>query len=241
MLKDDLGQLVKAGHLKEFVLDSRDRDTRQDTRQRGNPLPPPVGVIKVIHAAPKGLIAGRRKGVLTVVPVGSCSDVQPSEKKIRSTREPIVFDDDDLEGIIQPHNDALVVTARISGFLVKRVMVDQGSGADVMYSNLFRGLELKKEDLAKYTLPLVGFDGKVVIPEGQISLPMIIGGEGGSSNIYNSNFIFPIYGNSGKAVDLFNGGCPIYPACKDQIPNRVGHCRDKGKPTSGKTVPYCCS
>ena len=43
VLKDHLGQLVKGGHLKDFVLDSRDRVVGQDTWQRGNPLPPPVG------------------------------------------------------------------------------------------------------------------------------------------------------------------------------------------------------
>ena len=60
----------------------------------------------------------------------------------------------------------MVVTAWINGFIVKRVMVDQGSGADVMYPDLFRGLRLKKEDLSKYDTPLVRFDGQVVIPEG---------------------------------------------------------------------------
>ena len=177
MLKDHLGQLVKAGYLKEFVLDSGDRTAGHDTRQRGNPLPPPVGVIEVIHAAPEGLIAGRRKGVLTVVPVEGHSDVQLLDKKMKIAREPIAFDNDDLVGTIQPHDDALVVTARISGFLVKRIMLDQGSGADIMYQDLFRGLGLGKKDLVKHTSPLVGFNGKVVIPEGQISLPVIMGGK----------------------------------------------------------------
>ena len=62
---------------------------------------------------------------------------------MRIGQKPIVFGDEDLEGTIQPYDDALVVTAWISGFLVKRVMVDQGSGADVMYPDLFKGLELK--------------------------------------------------------------------------------------------------
>ena len=62
--------------------------------------------------------------------------------------------------------------ARINGFVVQRVMVDQGSGADVMYPNLFKGLGLKNENLSKYDTPLVRFDGQVVIPEGQISLPV---------------------------------------------------------------------
>nr|XP_023885519.1 uncharacterized protein LOC111997636 [Quercus suber] len=56
-------------------------------------------------------------------------------------------------------------------------MIDQGSGAEVMYPDLFRGLELKNKDLSKYSTPLVGFNGKVVVPEGQISLPMNMGGK----------------------------------------------------------------
>ena len=91
---------------------------------------------------------------------------------MRIGREPIAFDDEDLEGMIQLHSDALVVIAQINGFLVKKVMVDQGSGADVMYPDLFKGLELKSQDLIKYDTPLVSFDGRVVIPEGQISLPV---------------------------------------------------------------------
>ena len=57
--------------------------------------------------------------------------------------EPIAFGDKDLEGKIQSHDDALVVTVRISGFLVKKVMIGQGSGADIIYLNLFKGLGLK--------------------------------------------------------------------------------------------------
>ena len=49
-------------------------------------------------------------------------------------------------------------------------MIDQGSRADVMYPDLFKGLGLKNQDLIKYDTPLVSFDGRVMIPEGQISL-----------------------------------------------------------------------
>ncbi|XP_030970607.1 uncharacterized protein LOC115990989 [Quercus lobata] len=105
-----------------------------------------------------------------MVLVRDCSSVQPSEKKLRFTREPIAFNDDDLEGTIQPHDDALVVVARINGFIVKRVLINQGSGAEVMYPNLFKVHGLKNEDLSKYNMPLVKFDGRMMILEGQISL-----------------------------------------------------------------------
>ena len=65
-----------------------------------------------------------RRGVLTVAPVENCSGDQPLKKKMKICQGPIVFDEEDLEGTIQPHDDVLVVTAWISGFLVKRVMVD---------------------------------------------------------------------------------------------------------------------
>ena len=92
-------------------------------------------------------------------------------------REPIAFGNEDLKGTVQPHDNALIVTARISGFLVKRVMVDQGSGADVMYLDLFKGLGLKNRDLSKYDTPLVGFDDRMVALERQISLPVNMEGK----------------------------------------------------------------
>ena len=61
---------------------------------------------------------------------------------------------------------------------MKRVMIDQGSGADVMYLDLFKGrLRLKDQDLTKYDSLLVSFDGRVVIPQGQISLPVSMEGK----------------------------------------------------------------
>ena len=112
-----------------------------------------------------------------MVLVESYPDEQPSEKKLKFTREPIAFNDDNLEGTIQLHGDALVVTARINGLIVNRVLIDQGNGAEVMYLDLFRGLGLKNKDLSKYDTPLMGFDGRMVIPEGQISLPVHMEGK----------------------------------------------------------------
>ena len=96
---------------------------------------------------------------------------------MKYTQESIAFNDDDLEGITYPYDYALIVTAQINGFIVKRVLVDQGSGAKVMYLDLFEGLGLKKEDLSKHDTPLVRFDGRMVILEGQILLPVNMEGK----------------------------------------------------------------
>ena len=46
-----------------------------------------------------------------------------------------------------------------------------------MYPDLFRRLGLKNDDLSKDDTPLVGFDGRMVIPKGQISLPINLEGK----------------------------------------------------------------
>ena len=87
------------------------------------------------------------------------------------------FSDEDKIGTIQPHDDALMVTLRIGGYDVKRVLVDQGSSAEIMYPYLYKGQNLIDEDLTAYNSPLVSFEGKVVIPKRQIRLPVQAGSE----------------------------------------------------------------
>ena len=68
-------------------------------------------------------------------------DLPPNSKRGRVEVQPTLnFFDKDKDGTLQPHDDALVVTLRIEGYDVKRVLVDQGNSAEIMYPNLFRGL-----------------------------------------------------------------------------------------------------
>ena len=76
------------------------------------------------------------------------------------------FSNEDKLGTVQPHDDALVVTLRIGGYDVKKVMIDQGNTAEIMYPDLFKGLNLKPENLTAYSSLLVSFEGKMVISKG---------------------------------------------------------------------------
>ena len=83
-------------------------------------------------------------------------------------RPALSFSDEDKVGTLQPHDDAMVVTFRIGGYNVKSVLVDQGSDAEIMYPDLFKGLKLRFEDLTCYDSPLIGFSRKIVFLKGQI-------------------------------------------------------------------------
>ena len=82
------------------------------------------------------------------------------------------FSEEDKIGTTQPHDDALLITLRIGDYDVKSVMVDGGSVTEIMYPDLYKGLNLKLEDLMPYSSPLMSFDGKIVILKGMIRLPI---------------------------------------------------------------------
>ncbi|XP_030947703.1 uncharacterized protein LOC115971798 [Quercus lobata] len=99
-------------------------------------------------------------------------------KRAKGMASPLLgFLDENKIGTVQPHDDALAVTLRIGGYDVKRVLVDQGNAVEVMYPDLFKGLKLRPEDLTAYDSPLVSFERKIVIPRGQIRLPIQIGSD----------------------------------------------------------------
>ena len=106
-------------------------------------------------------------------------------KKARVSEQLIIgFSEEDKLRMIQSHDDALVGTLQIVGFDVKRVMVDQGSEAEIMYPNFFKGLGLKLKDLDQYDAPFIGFDGNTTISKGMIRLPIQI-----RDKVVSKNFI----------------------------------------------------
>ena len=108
----------------------------------------------------------------------SSEDTNQDPKRARMELPLVMgFSDEDKIGTIQPYDDALVITLRIEGYDVKRVMVDQGSAAEIMYPDLYKGLNLKVEDLTPYSSPLVSFEGKIIIPKGQVRLLVQTGSE----------------------------------------------------------------
>ena len=102
----------------------------------------------------------------------SKDDSYPDPKRSRTKVRPTLsFSSEDKIGTLQPHDAALMVTLRIGGYDMKRVLVDQGSSAEITYPDLYKGLKLKSKDLTCYDYPIIGFDKKVIFLKCQIQLP----------------------------------------------------------------------
>ena len=169
-LWDHLEQLVREGRLKHLLHHSSGRGGQSSSAPQGNAAPKlPLGTINVIFAAP-----GRTGSFPSRIMSVSCysdEDFNSRPKRIK-TNVPLVlsFSNAEKQGTIQPHDNALMVTLGIGGYDVKRVMVDQRSATEIIYPDLYKGLGLKPENLTTYSSPLISFEGKMVVPKGQIRL-----------------------------------------------------------------------
>nr|XP_023893776.1 uncharacterized protein LOC112005710 [Quercus suber] len=89
---------------------------------------------------------------------------------------PIIgFSEEDARRLHHPHDDALVVSIRVGDYNVHRVLIDNGSSANILYSPAFQQMGIDRERLIPTSAPLVSFGGIRVFPIGSITLSVIVG------------------------------------------------------------------
>ena len=86
-----------------------------------------------------------------------------------------MFSEEDARRVKQPHDDPLVIKLIIEGFNTRRIFVDNGSFADIIYPFAFQQLKVAPERLRPFDSPLVSFSGDRVYPKGIATL-MVTGG-----------------------------------------------------------------
>ncbi|XP_028123607.1 uncharacterized protein LOC114320741 [Camellia sinensis] len=180
-LKQYLEDLVAAGHLRDYI------DQDKEMIEPGNPPPeeniehPPRLIINVINrTAIQEFEEALKEEIAKAAQIQRIMSVEPASKKVRTVpKSPLCivsFTSKDLEGIQHPHTDALIITVGIGKrFDVKRVLVDQGSTADILYYDLFRKLGLSEQHLTPVAAPLVSFTSQPEWPLGRIVLPVVVG------------------------------------------------------------------
>ena len=95
--------------------------------------------------------------------------------KYRRTSQDICFSEEDARGVKQPHDDPLVIMILIEGFNTRRVLVDNGSSADIIYLSAFQQLKLDQTRLRPFDSSLVSFSGVRVYPKGIVTLTVTAG------------------------------------------------------------------
>jgi hypothetical protein len=87
----------------------------------------------------------------------------------------ITFSQEELQLKDYPHNDVMVISSVIKGFLVHNVLVDTGSAADIIFAKAFRQMQEPEDKIHDATHPLRGFGGRQIIALGKITMPVTSG------------------------------------------------------------------
>jgi len=75
----------------------------------------------------------------------------------------------------QPHDNPLVIILMIEGFNTRRVLVDNGSSADIIYLSAFQQLKIDSKRLCPFESSLISFSRDKVYPRGIVMLMVTAG------------------------------------------------------------------
>ncbi|XP_050290156.1 uncharacterized protein LOC126728357 [Quercus robur] len=175
-LKEQIEELIRKGKLQKYVKKGEYSKFRDDnkvqhesfSRDDDRPSQPPHKVIGEINTIIGGPFSGGSFKSLKKAyqrQVNSVHVVPPS--KHRRTYQDMSFSERNAMGVKQPHNDPLVIMLNIEGFNTKKILVDNGSSADIIYLPAFQQLRLDPKRLRHFDSPLVSFSGDRVYPGAQ--------------------------------------------------------------------------
>ncbi|XP_075486265.1 uncharacterized protein LOC142525864 [Primulina tabacum] len=94
---------------------------------------------------------------------------------VRRSEAVISFGPEDLKGVNLPHNDDLVIQARVANYDIMRVFVDSERSVNVIFKEALVQMDLQGYQLETVETALFGFAGHAIYPEGEIFLPLTLG------------------------------------------------------------------
>ncbi|XP_058760032.1 uncharacterized protein LOC131633330 [Vicia villosa] len=121
--------------------------------------------------------------------INANSDLGPTLQKFKGKSELITFYLEELPGGAPNATTPLLVRARMTNFDVRRILIDEGSSVDIMYSHLFKTLKLDDSHLTPYVgSDLQGFNGTTTKLWGYVEL-IVTFGEGEASRQVKTRFL----------------------------------------------------
>nr|CAN63601.1 hypothetical protein VITISV_010205 [Vitis vinifera] len=102
------------------------------------------------------------------------NSIQPglADGGIRPINGIITFPPVDPNRVLQPHQDAIILTLRISDFDVRQIFVDPSSSIDLLQMSAFKQMEFPPSALENLRRILSGFNGAFTTSLGDIMLPV---------------------------------------------------------------------
>ncbi|XP_019257661.1 PREDICTED: uncharacterized protein LOC109235868 [Nicotiana attenuata] len=125
-LRQEVVNMLNQGHLKELMSDRGRANFGRGREQHQGPSKPPSPARNI-----RTIICGGDEAAVNHIKFTTTHKLKRSitHDRYDDLEESIIFDKSATNDLIFPHSDALVITLPISDNDVKRIMVDDGSGA----------------------------------------------------------------------------------------------------------------
>jgi hypothetical protein len=129
------------------------------------PRPQNQLIVREIHNISEGL-AGEgeptspRKAHARSVHIEEVYQVERPRKVQKRDIETISFFDEDANGVSMPHDDVLVVTMTVANHAIHRILVDNGSSAEIIYWSVIQQMGISRNRIKPFGSLLVGFTGE---------------------------------------------------------------------------------
>ena len=91
-------------------------------------------------------------------------------------RSEISFSKDDRIDVQDPNHDELLITLHIANMLVKRILIDGGSSANIILLDTLKRMKISESDIVPKSSALIGFSGEVKHTVRDVRLPIYIEG-----------------------------------------------------------------
>ncbi|XP_070028570.1 uncharacterized protein [Nicotiana sylvestris] len=164
LLQGEVDHLLKQGYLIE-LFSEKGKQAYMKNRQEPPKPPSPKRTVNVISG-------GEEINGVMYTAANKVSKVTITHgKRVRHVleEESITFDDVDADGVLTPHNDALVISLFVHDTNVKRVLIDLDSSVNIILLRVLH--EMQAEDkLVPKAHTLSGFDNSTVVTKGDITL-----------------------------------------------------------------------
>ncbi|KAL0347948.1 UNVERIFIED_CONTAM: hypothetical protein Sangu_1022600 [Sesamum angustifolium] len=175
---NEIEKLIQHGYLKEYINQGPSRQPQDSTsaQTRNTDKLPTTGVIAVISGGLAGRDSANARKALVRVTRGKHWQASIQVYKVNlKKQEEISFNSQDMEPMRNQKNDALVISATLAKFLVKKVLVDIGSSADIILYDAYVQLGIDNAQLRKVNTPLTDFSGEMIEQLGEVMLPLSLG------------------------------------------------------------------
>ncbi|XP_030478239.1 uncharacterized protein LOC115695304 [Cannabis sativa] len=169
-LKFKVAGLLRRGQLRDFLFDKGKATVAEGDKIQESPLEPPqnartVNVISGGSEVSEIMYSAAKRHARE--PINSQGKPRKPETIVGQS---ISFVNDEATYLLHPHHDALVISLYIANCFIKRVLIDNGRSANILFINALRDMKVDESTITRKSTVLIRFSGEQKHSIGEVNL-----------------------------------------------------------------------